>query len=252
MARIRQKKFDLYVGMGAACSCSQTLRSHYLQDWSYPMDWLYDDDANFMGRVDIVSAKYANYFDKKDLVLYGDEPNGKVAYKNTTSGLVFNHDFMKNKTFDAQYDEIAEKYQRRISRLLVNIEKAKSVLFVYIERPDVKTIATDKEIITACKKLQKTFGNKAHLIYVHHSNLSWENRTDCMLSPNVRKVLFCYQNPKNKDFTVDSSALRKLFREYKISRPLSMQLKRMVLRLIAKIIPCHKWRVAFRKKYLHL
>lgn len=89
------KVYDLIFSIGEACSCTQILRQVELQDFSYPLDWLFG--ASFTDRIKIVASKFENFFNKDDLIYaYTEEAVPFDAYKNTLNDMTFNHDFPKN------------------------------------------------------------------------------------------------------------------------------------------------------------
>lgn len=143
-----KKKYDFVFGIGAACLCSQMLRKMNLQFTSCPFDWLFGTD--FSGRVDILTSGFADFINKEDLVFTGgqngDEHNPCDIYTNTKNGLTFNHDFPHGVSLDDAYPAIRAKYDRRIARLMANIDRFRDILIVYVETP-ANTETTDAETL---------------------------------------------------------------------------------------------------------
>ena len=128
---MKKQKYDLIFSMGAACSCSSALRAAELQVSSYPFDWLFGSD--FCGRADIVASEFKRFIDKKDLeYVFSVRSTRCDAYHNKHNDLTFNHDFERGMDLSETYPAVREKYDRRIKRLISNVENANRILIVYI------------------------------------------------------------------------------------------------------------------------
>lgn len=164
------KTYDLIMSIGALCFCSENLRQHNLQAYSYPFDWLFG--STFSGRVKIVASKFENFLREEDLEFSHVEDRVSCdAYKNTFNGLGFNHDFPANVPLNESFNAVKEKYDRRINRLINLINESKNILFVYIEGPG-QSVATEtnEALIAAQKELQKAFPNtRCDILYLEHN-----------------------------------------------------------------------------------
>ncbi len=215
-----QKNFDLFVSLGAACSCSQTLRDNRLQYFSYPFDWLYG--SNFLGRVNILLEDFQFWLNKEDLEYAGKRefPLPCNIYKNLKTGIVFNHDFPLNVSLEESFFKVKEKYNRRIARLLNQIKTSKSVLFVYIERPDVREEVLQKDLIKAYELLQNKYKNTdINILYLFSTReVDFPNRKVFKVSDNIFRVSFDYDAYlKGHAYAADNELLKNLFQTYKIS-----------------------------------
>lgn len=216
----QKNKFDLFVSLGAACSCTQTLRDNRLQYFSYPFDWLYG--SNFLGRVNILLEDFQFWLNKEDLEYAGKRefPLPCNIYKNLKTGIVFNHDFPLNISLDESFYEVKEKYSRRIARLLNQINTSKSVLFVYIERPDVREEVLQKDLIKAYELLQNKYPNTdINILYLFSTReVDFPNRKVVKVSDNIFRVSFDYcANLDGHAYVADNELLKNLFKTYKIS-----------------------------------
>lgn len=129
-----QKKYDCIFSFGHACNTATMLNRIGLRKFSAPLDWVYGCD--FQERFAMFLEGFPHFFDKKDLKFletYKIGDRTTAVYKNTRTGIVFNHDFAAEVGFDSEYLTVAEKYARRISRLIGKINKCRRTLIVYAE-----------------------------------------------------------------------------------------------------------------------
>ena len=140
--------YDLAFGVGAACSCSQTLRGAGLQYLSLPFDWIvpnircraYDEDV--VRRVKHICNGFDGWFRKDDFHSRGANggdhlTNGMLDFYNERLEFQFIHDFPRTQSFDESFPVILEKYKRRIARFLELLDRSRKVLVLRIERPDL-------------------------------------------------------------------------------------------------------------------
>ncbi len=65
MSDFRHKTYDLAFSLGAACSCSQTLRAAGMRYAPIPFDWLCH--APFINRIDAMAADFAHGMDPSNI-----------------------------------------------------------------------------------------------------------------------------------------------------------------------------------------
>lgn len=216
------KIYDLILGTGAACSCTECLRMHKLQDFSYPFDWLCG--SNFAGKIKIISSKFKDFLNKEDLIFSHTENSILCdAYRNNRNNLVFNHDFPKDIPLDISYDEVRVKYDRRINRLLDKINNSKNVLFVYIETPNtLKPLKSNDILIKAQKDLQETFPSvQCDILYIiHDENIPLGSYEYDEVSAGILRVTLFNKDltPEVADTIINFKNLRKLFNNYLLRR----------------------------------
>ena len=143
------KKYDFIFSLGAACSCSQSLRLAGLQFASYPFDWLYG--GSITTRVEGLLNGLDGWFDAAQLVKH--EVPWKFeheSYRNLRTGVVYKHDFDWNRPLADMIGGVREKYARRLKRLEERIASAKSVLAVWISTPT--TAAPSDGELRACRE----------------------------------------------------------------------------------------------------
>lgn len=163
--KTKRQTYDLVFGVGAACSCSQSLRRARLQLLSFPGDWTApiwgwhgpeQERHNLVLRVRRLCAGFDGFFDPADFRFVGPhEWNGKEIYANLRTHYVFNHDFTQGADFAAELPKVAERFRRRRDRLLALIRAARRALVVRLDFPngDFPTAPDDcrlaRELLTA-------------------------------------------------------------------------------------------------------
>ena len=253
--KIINKKYDydLIFSLGEACSCSQSLRDSKLQVYSYPFDWLYG--SNFETRMGILSSRFLHFIDKGDLEYFYSERSIKcTAYKNNQNGLVFNHDFLENIDFDKMYAEVKTKYDRRTSRLLENIEKANSVLIVYIEIPNNTNPLTDNTVlIDTLAKVKSAFNSKdIKLLYFTNSfDFNSFDYKEEQITESIIKVTGNYKSTLENapDYLVDFDFFKDYLKKYRLNLPFIYKFKRIMLKTIINLIPIKSKRKRLREEY---
>ena len=196
-----KKKYDFIASIGEACICSESLRKSLLQIKSLPFDWLLSHDI--LTNLDIVLNDFKDFLMEDYLEQSGENKpnddnkrNWSYVYKNTKYQLNFIHDFKYGIEFEENYPKVVQKYQRRIDRFFKSIEDAKSILFVYIERPKTneEQIADLNLLVDYQKKLEEKFPNKN--IDILYFRMDWDrkykDRIEKQLSEHVTFCQFYY------------------------------------------------------------
>ncbi|MDD3436743.1 MAG: DUF1796 family putative cysteine peptidase [Candidatus Gastranaerophilales bacterium] len=241
MSQNEVKTYDLIFSIGQACSCTENLRLYKLQNFSYPFDWLYG--SNFNGRIEIVKSKFKDFINKEDLTYR--HPVKSIfcdAYENKSNGLVFNHDFPAGVELDKSYDEIKAKYDRRIARLLKQIEESQKVLLVYISLPSQKDLPSKYDLIKAQEDVQNTFPNtQCDILYVEHNEKLPLNKFKYeQVSPNVLKISLFNRSLEEgaNNYDVHMANLIKVFMNYHLTGQINtseeMEKDRMRRKILAK------------------
>lgn len=245
--RGNKEKYDLIFSLGEACSCTQTLRNCCLQLKSYPFDWLFG--SSFSNRIDILINDFDRFLKKEDLEFYYSERSIKCdAYKNKYNNLVFNHDFPTGISLDNSYKDIKEKYDRRICRLLTEINNAQSILITYIETPDHKTLITDEILIDAHNKLQTKYPLKqiAILCISNDTKYNYYN-----IKNGIKRIFLNYKlfEDKDKAFIANFNQLNKELNRYALNISPLLISKIKLMKFISYLIPIKSIREKYRKKY---
>lgn len=214
-----KNKYDLYISIGEACSCSMALRNSKLQFYSYPLDWIFGSDI--IERIKFFNTNFENFIDKKFLSkAFEVRSQSCTAYYNKANDITFNHDFKNDVPFDEMYEIVANKYKRRANRVINQIKNSNNVLFVYLQSPDNENIIPNEKLINAQKLLQSYFPeSKTDLLYIFcKENIKIKNIIKQDISDNIRKLTLDY-NMKNPEipYAVNSKTLDMVFRHFSIT-----------------------------------
>lgn len=201
------KKYDLIFGLGAACSCTQTLRKAGLQLLSFPCDWCGPEDRYATGepvlhdlciRAKQLCTSFAGCFDPEDFKSCGVDPRNRfLVYRNVKTGCLFNHDIPNGSDFSAAFAEMTAKYRRRTARILKILSTAKDVLIVRLDRPDQLTPTPLDDCRQARAILSERFpGVRFDLIlFSFEKGRRFEDRLDEAIENGLRRVTFDYKDP---------------------------------------------------------
>ena len=233
-----KKQYDLIFGIGEACLCSQALRNDNLQVFSYPFDWVYG--ALLHNRVEILTNKFKDFFNKEDLVKIGsrtsqEEPRDN--YKNNATNICFPHEFSYRADFNECYADINEKYTRRINRLLSQISTAKSILIVFVEIPNISENNTNNsDLLQAYNRIIETYGtknNKIDFLYFTHIENFKGIKTET-ISDNITKITMDYHSKKKNAIPEQCNfkAIHKVFKHYSLNMPFKKHLSFVIKQYI--------------------
>jgi predicted secreted protein len=201
--------------------------------------------SGFINRIDILSNKFERYIDKKDLICLGVDNGTKCdVYQNTFNNLIFNHDFPKNIPLDDTYQSVAQKYDRRIGRLLNFIEKKQKILAVYIELPNNIDIVSDMVLIEAQKKLNGKFHKPIDILYISCSQKRYEKQ----LNNHITKIAFDYKdnNIESELTNIDDEKLAGIFEGFKLNRSIKQKILFSLKKKFWRFIPVAEIRRKFR------
>ena len=225
---MKKESYDLIVSLGAVCSASETLRKNNLQEYSFPFDWI--GQMELKDRILLMINDFEGWFNIEDFEYIGKRthPEPCNIYKNKKTGLEYHHDFAIDTPIEKSYPEAHDRYLRRTQRLKELIEKAKDILFVYIEMPNINH-QYDEEYSKECSSiLNDNYKDKnVKLLYFYHT-----------LEPEIKKKSFNnldiysgnYEASKEGEerFLVNYDILNKVFKNIK----LKLTLKRFINKFI--------------------
>lgn len=151
--------FDFVVSLGYDCGCTSYLRRCYLQNNSYPFDWL--TGANVITRAELIANNFENFLNLEDFeeikkVTYNHNETIFDLYKNKRTNLFHYHDFPIGIPIEKSLPEIKEKYERRIKRLYEKIENSQKILFVWLSQSNNKKL----DFVESYDKLVEKFKDK--------------------------------------------------------------------------------------------
>ena len=247
-----KERYDFIFSMGEACSCSSTLRRSGLQFASYPFDWI--AGLTFLERAAIIQShfdSFLNFADLKDIGKdNGDCDNLCEVYYNQKTGLWHNHDFPIGTPLEISFPRVEAKYRTRCNRLYQEIERAKTVLAVYIETPvQNHPFITDEEIQKGYSLLTQTFpGKQINLLYLTNRAGKFDT---VKISDNITRLYLNYKRKKlgGHDYSVDAPTLKKVFRNYRLNRSMWKRIRRYFWRFLARFIRNKIARRHFKRRH---
>ena len=260
-------KYDLVVGFGPACSCSQTLRRAGLQLLSFPLDWLatafktpkWDNDVR--NRAELVASRFEGWLRKEDFIYKGPHTNGKDKYWNQRIGMVFLHDFPQNVPLEDSFPEVAAKYKRRTSRLLDLIGKSRKVLVVRLDRPDLEYRTPDNDCRFARELLSKTFApTKFDFLLLQRDGMVQAGNEDLeVIEPGLFRIKFDYADhrpgaePMFPRLDLTAAAVSRFFavREYRTKAEIAAHRDAERRKRWAKYGATNVWQYRWRKMLGH-
>ena len=159
---------------------------------------------------------------------------------------------MPLKNLSETYPAVREKYDRRIKRLISNVENANRILIVYIETPDSTDTMPNDKITNAFANVQKHWPDKTiDLVYMSPDNTISGFRKR-VLSPHITRFIGNYKS--NDDgavsYAVNERFLKNFLKQrYVLKQPFFTIMKKKTLKIAIQFIPSHRVRVRMRKKY---
>lgn len=168
-------EYDFIFSIGENCFCADILNKNKLRITSSPFDWLTPNrdysKTNMISNLQIINNKFKDFLIKDNFIYRGDSvKDGVKIYLNNNTNLFYNHDFFIDNKFEDDYIKMKETYQRRIERLLTELESDKKNLMVYIEYYRLhNNYFNINELIDLLNAIRKTYNNEnIDLLYIRH------------------------------------------------------------------------------------
>lgn len=201
MNNFKRKTYDVIFSLGEACFVATILKNCGLRKFSSPFDWMFG--ATFAERFRIFLDDFAHFTDKEDFQAAGQrtDPHPQDIYYNKRTGITFNHDFPMNGSLDNDYPAVAEKYARRINRLIKEIKQARKVLIVYMDIPETQRGAKDNAEIAEMVELagKKYPDTRIDILYIRH-NENMKDKEFSISQYNDNIILAeCFNREKESD-----------------------------------------------------
>lgn len=253
---ISNRKYDLIFSFGEACLCASILKSLGLRELSSPYDWMYG--STFEGRVNLFLNNFKNFLNKENLVFIGqrDNPEPCDIYENTSTNMVFNHDFPLNTPLDDSFYIVKEKYNKRINRLFDKIKTAKKVLIVYMELPDSKDKVDEKKIRESIIKINKKFNtSKIDILFIRHDDNLKDGELIFNLDEDNVIIATCYNNQRfgENRFSGSIDNVKPILKNIKLQRNFWDNIKYKTRKIGRKVVSIfYSRRVKIHEEYIRI
>lgn len=229
-------QYDLILGLGRACSCSQSLRAAKLQLLSFPFDWItWGFERELPYRTELLCNGFNDWLRKEDLEFVRNV-NERARYVDRRTKTLFFHDFDANGNFDEEFPKVAEKYNRRIARLYHLIESSRRILLVRVDRPSTAQATSIEDCQEARRKISQRFPNAQFdfCLMSFEKGRTLENRKVETVEEGFTHITLDYHNyafdidQPNPNLDVSAAALKALFsvRDYRTQEEIANQAKR--------------------------
>ena len=226
-------KYDLILPLGLACSSSQTVREANLQLLSFPYDWVRpmftDQDRlahEIRERAEFLCNGFADWLRPEDFQFQHPlQMTRKDLYVNPRLNLVFNHDFPTGVPFETAFPDVRAKYRRRAGRLTALLRRARSVLIVRVDRPDLDIPTSVEDCQYVRRRLKEAYPQATFdfFLFTMERGRSFADRRVETVEPGFTRVSFDYQakgaghEPYQPDLRQTAAVLRERFavRDYR-------------------------------------
>lgn len=184
------KKYDIVYSIGRDCASTMYLKNHNLRLTSGPFDWL--TNANFEDRLKCLLNDFHDFLQITDLKKLTKNPNidndeNCDYYENVKTNFYFYHDFPIDIPLKDSFDNVNDKYKRRIGRFLKNIKNKKRILFVWFSH---YTWTDDKIIMNLCNQYCKKINKQIDFLIIENDKTKQIGELlSYQLAPNI--IRYC-------------------------------------------------------------
>ena len=249
------RRYDLAIGFGPVCSCSQTLRGADLQFLSFPFDWIGPEtgypsfEEDVVRRSDYICNGFRDWIRKEDFHTRGANngdhlTNGMLDYFNHRFDLMFIHDFPRTMPFDESFPMVLAKYKRRIARFLELMDRSRRILVLRVERPDLPFVTPLDSFRTARERLSARYPKARFDFILLHSvkGVPFEKRDVREVEDWFTEITFDYQSkapgatPSQPDLKLTAAALKDLVsvRDYRTREEIRRHKEALLRKKLAK------------------
>ncbi len=185
--------YDIVLPIGAGCPTAMTLSHHAMRFSSFPFDWLRVGSIDALAS--IFADRFKDFFALQDLRISNTETNEHhLVVDNTRWGYASFHDFPKGETLEASYPSISSKLDRRINRLVSQLDAGCNVMLLWIDYPLEQAELSADKIQKALDKIQKAYPkSQFSLLYIHNKEgLTYSNRIENHITPHLCQITMAY------------------------------------------------------------
>lgn len=255
---IHTPDYDLIYSIGTDCACSMYMLRHNLRTVAGPFDWL--THADFKTRIELILSDFDNFLECEDLKFLPKDPkifNDTACdyYENIRNGFYYFHDFPANIPLKKSFQEVKNKYQRRIQRFLNNLKQPDKILLLWISN---NSKVAPEEALKLCTKIREKFGNHIDFLMIEHD----ENKKDGEIEENILapfltlyKIFGAAFDDNGYPLTLGNISnhtpiLAQIRCKGRLKRLWKKRLNKFWVKFICFFIPYRPWRKALKKKLL--
>nr|WP_246188443.1 DUF1796 family putative cysteine peptidase [Metabacillus lacus] len=157
--------YDAVISLGDLCLTSIQLKKNGLRNFSGVLDWMASPKLSDVNR--LLKNKFSGFFDRGNLRIIGYAGDTMICVADDHYGLVSNHDYGTDKNtlqYLGSHDEVINKYNRRIQRVLHTMETAERLLFV-------RTEGSFEEVLELQEVLSELVKGEFKILLVNHGNV---------------------------------------------------------------------------------
>lgn len=140
-----------FISLGRSCMVAHRLQQFGLRAVAYPFDWIIIEEMKMVTLA--IENKFESFFDREHLIPL-HSPN--IVY-NIKYNLTFVHDFIQGLPFLEGYQEVFEKYQRRIHRFFEALHSNGPVVFLRLS-------TTFEEAVEFCELISKEYPQLSYIL----------------------------------------------------------------------------------------
>lgn len=182
-SKLTQGIFVNFISLGCCCYVAGDLERMGLRNSSMPFDWT---RTRLRVIKDALFNQFENYLLYDDLYQYKNNPH---IYEGCDAGVVFPHDFVAWRSLKSQFSNVKEKYQRRINRFFIEIEKPTVVIrYCWDEEELNELLQTYDEWTSFFKK----YNENNEFVIITHNGIREER-------PEQMNIFFVEKGEDGKD-----------------------------------------------------
>jgi len=155
--------YDAIFSLGDLCLTSIQLKKHNLRPYSGVLDWVASQDLSKV--TNLLENRFIGFMDYDNLRILG-YADTFICVSDEGYHIVSNHDFGPDEnTLEhlGSYHAVMEKYNRRITRFLEEMDKAKRILFV-------RTEGTFEDVAKLQNVLSKLVKHDFNILLINHTD----------------------------------------------------------------------------------
>ncbi|MDR3646450.1 MAG: DUF1796 family putative cysteine peptidase [Candidatus Babeliales bacterium] len=156
------------ISLGSGCVVAGSLRRAGLSEYSFPLNWVITPlNSLFL----LFENDFKDYFHKSHLLIKDRGHPGNLGVYDTVYDIHSRHDFLINKDFWSQYQDIKSKYERRVARLYRALSSKKKV---YLFRYDIDKESSIKLYDLILKKFPNLDLTLVCVVKTINEGISWD------------------------------------------------------------------------------